>query len=87
MDERHLIWPNTEEETINGQDPGMMWMLGPFTCYRILVDFFYGNRIRVRLDALASCTLFSDPRQPHLCQQGRALLVKCLVLRRSLNQL
>ena len=29
MDERHLISPNREEETMNGQDPGMMWMLGP----------------------------------------------------------
>jgi hypothetical protein len=68
MDERHLISPNRQEETMNGQDPGMMWMLGPvpFTCYRILVDFFYADRIRVRLDALASCTLFSDPRQPYL---------------------
>jgi hypothetical protein len=47
---------------MNGQDPGMMWMRGLFTCYRILADFFYGDRIRVRLNALASCLLFSDFR-------------------------
>ena len=62
-------------------------MMGMHTCYRTLVDFFYGDRVRVRLDALASCTLFSDPRQPHLCQQRGALLAKRLVLRRGLDQL
>jgi hypothetical protein len=66
MDEGHLIWPNTDKETINGQDPGMTWMLGPV--YFVMADFFYGDRIRVCLDTLASCTLFSDFRQPHLCQ-------------------
>jgi hypothetical protein len=72
---------------MNGQHPGYdVDARASFTCSRILVDFFYGDRVRVR-HALAFCILFSDFRQPHLCQQGGALLAKRLVLRRGLNQL